>query len=490
MSTNLSSVPKLQFFDNNGNPLVGGKLFTYAAGTTTPLATYTDSTGVTPNTNPIILDSRGEANVWLDATQYKFELKTSVDALIWTVDNISNALNLSQLLANSGSAASPPYTFAADTTTGMYLAAAGQIGLSANGTPVLRSTDTQMIIGQSGGANDVDVTHFGDTAQTGNVTQTGNVIQTGNWTLTGDVNVTGAAVFNEAGADKDFRVEGDTDANLLFVDASTDRVGVGTNAPAHTLDVNVASASFRVRNATGGNDFTVKSVAGPITQIGSVANTPLQILTNDLARIHVAAAGNVGIGTTSPTNKFVVSNNGAAGLEITPDGLASNPILVSFNRSTSAYGQLSFGSDFLVFCTNGTTEQARITSAGLLQFNSGYGSVATAFGCRAWVNFDGTLVTNPASTTGIRGSGNVSSVLDNGTGDYTINFTNPMPDGNYAAVGLSKEYDNTTGTTLNLYLGKQTVANTLNANFVRVFSGTGGSGTATDGVAITVAVFR
>jgi hypothetical protein len=50
MSTNLSSVPKLQFFDANGNPLVGGKLFTYAAGTTTPLATYTDSTGLTPNT--------------------------------------------------------------------------------------------------------------------------------------------------------------------------------------------------------------------------------------------------------------------------------------------------------------------------------------------------------------------------------------------------------------------------------------------------------
>jgi hypothetical protein len=172
MSTNLSSVPKLQFFDANDNPLVGGRLYTYAAGTTTPLATFPDSTGATPNTNPIILDSRGEANVWLSATQYKFELKTAADALIWTVDNISNALNLSQLLASSGSAANPPYTFAADPTTGIYLAAAGQIGIAADGVPVLRSTDTTMIIGQSGGSDNVDLTLYGDLTLSGATKET------------------------------------------------------------------------------------------------------------------------------------------------------------------------------------------------------------------------------------------------------------------------------------------------------------------------------
>ena len=60
-------------------------------------------------------------------------------------------------------------------------------------------------------------------------------------------------------------------------------------------------------------------------------------------------------------------------------------------------------------------------------FNSGYGSVATAYGCRAWVNFNGT------GTVAIRASGNVSSITDNGTGNYTVNFTNAMPDQNYAA---------------------------------------------------------
>ena len=83
----------MQFFTANGTPLVGGRLYTYAAGTTTPLATYTDSTGTSANTNPIILDSRGEANVWLGNLLYKFTLNDSVDALIWTADNVGSILS-------------------------------------------------------------------------------------------------------------------------------------------------------------------------------------------------------------------------------------------------------------------------------------------------------------------------------------------------------------------------------------------------------------
>jgi len=90
-TTSLSPPPKLQFFDLNGAPLSGGLLYTYAAGTTTPLATYTDSTGNFANTNPIVLDSRGEANVWLGAAIYKFALYTSAGVLIWTVDNINGS---------------------------------------------------------------------------------------------------------------------------------------------------------------------------------------------------------------------------------------------------------------------------------------------------------------------------------------------------------------------------------------------------------------
>jgi hypothetical protein len=64
-----------------------------------------------------------------------------------------------------------------------------------------------------------------------------------------------------------------------------------------------------------------------------------------------------------------------------------------------------------------------------LLMNSGYGSDAVAYGCRAWVNFNGT------GTVAIRASGNVSSITDHGTGQFSINFTVAMPDTNYAAVG-------------------------------------------------------
>ena len=78
-------------------------------------------------------------------------------------------------------------------------------------------------------------------------------------------------------------------------------------------------------------------------------------------------------------------------------------------------------------------------SSGNLSFNSGYGSRATAYGCRAWVNFNGT------GTVAIRASGNVTYITDNGTGDYTVNFTTAMPDANYTAVYGSGEGTATSG---------------------------------------------
>ena len=81
-----------QFFTNSGVILSGGKLYTYAAGTTTPAATFTSSSGNTNHTNPIILDSAGRVpggEIWLSAPPYKFLLKDSNDVLIGTYDNIS-----------------------------------------------------------------------------------------------------------------------------------------------------------------------------------------------------------------------------------------------------------------------------------------------------------------------------------------------------------------------------------------------------------------
>lgn len=82
-----------QFFDNNGVILSGGKIYTYAAGTTTPQAAYTSASGTTPHANPIILDSAGRVpggEIWLtDGLVYKFVIETAAAILIGTYDNIA-----------------------------------------------------------------------------------------------------------------------------------------------------------------------------------------------------------------------------------------------------------------------------------------------------------------------------------------------------------------------------------------------------------------
>jgi hypothetical protein len=95
MAVNLSPVGGVaqQFFDNNGVPLSGGLIYTYAAGTTTPQTTYTTSAGNIAHTNPIVLDSAGRVpggETWLtNLLVYKFVLKTSASVQIWSADNIS-----------------------------------------------------------------------------------------------------------------------------------------------------------------------------------------------------------------------------------------------------------------------------------------------------------------------------------------------------------------------------------------------------------------
>lgn len=107
-----------QFFDANGVPLSGGKLYAYAAGTTTLATTYTSNTGVTANSNPIILDSAGRPpqQIWLVSDQsYKFVLTTPTDVSIWSKDNIPG------IVGSAGfSAADIPYAppFSGALTTG------------------------------------------------------------------------------------------------------------------------------------------------------------------------------------------------------------------------------------------------------------------------------------------------------------------------------------------------------------------------------------
>jgi hypothetical protein len=138
MAVNLSPVGNaFQFFSNDGLPLAGGKLQTYQAGSTTPLATYTDSSGLIANANPIILGTSGRPpeTIWLEAGFfYKFVLSDANDVVIQTYDNLYGIVD-----------AQPPA--ATPIPTGAILLWSGSIGSipagyvlcnGNNGTPDLR----------------------------------------------------------------------------------------------------------------------------------------------------------------------------------------------------------------------------------------------------------------------------------------------------------------------------------------------------------------
>jgi len=288
------------------------------------------------------------------------------------------------------------------------------------------------------------------------------------------------------------------------------------------------------QSVTATNNFTLYQPATPDGTVrlgvGNTGATTLDAVT-------VTNAGSVGIGTSSPTtilNAF--SSTAAANIRVTSQGF--NAAFSAFRYDTSANGPtlnfnkfrgtlasptavangdlagtvafLGYGgtnsrtiagingvvetytsdtniSGYLSFLTNsgGTTvtEVGRFTAAGNFQFNSGYGSVATAYGCRAWVNFNGT------GTVAIRASGNVSSITDNGVGDYTINYTNAMPDANYAVAGQG-QYDTTSATTNNTGTSISRTASAISTSSVRINTQATGSGALLDFLNVCVVIFR
>jgi hypothetical protein len=119
-----------------------------------------------------------------------------------------------------------------------------------------------------------------------------------------------------------------------------------------------------------------------------------------------------------------LNTKGTGGVIFNAGAVATPSITTTGDTNTGIFFSAADTIDF----AEGGVATGQFDSSGNFKFNSGFGSIATAYGCRAWVNFDGT------GTVAIRESGNVSSITDNGTGDYTINFTTAMPDVNYNAV--------------------------------------------------------
>jgi hypothetical protein len=163
MAVNLSPIGNSQqFFDNNGVPLNGGLLYTYQAGSSTPLATYTDINGTTANTNPIVLNASGRlANeVWLTyGFNYKFVLQNSAGSTIGTYDNIYGIVGVQTAVGTTIPAGiiSLWYGSIGSVPTGWYLCD------GSNGTPDLRDrfivgAGSTYSVGGTGGATTHTIT--------------------------------------------------------------------------------------------------------------------------------------------------------------------------------------------------------------------------------------------------------------------------------------------------------------------------------------------
>jgi hypothetical protein len=211
------------------------------------------------------------------------------------------------------------------------------------------------------------------------------------------------------------------------------------------------------------------------------------------------ASGNLGIGTSSPTGKLNVvtdnTHNGGSTFDSTGTTQA-------WFRDTDAgsnlknWGIQSSGGDFNILKANddrstGFVTPFYITTTGVLAFNSGYGSAAPAYGCRAWVNFDGT--TNTGGFCTIRASGNVTSITDNGTGDYTVNFTTAMPDANYsvaASSSIAADGTFTVPVTQTKSVGGNAIVAPTTSAVRLTTQGNGGSAGARDAEYVNVSIHR
>lgn len=148
MAKYLSPAPKFQAFDEDGVPLSGGKVYTYATGGNTPLATYTDSTGNTANANPVVLDSRGEASIWFTpGVEYRITVTDSADGAIYgPIDNVAGSVTPSAYFATLMTATQRSTLFDAiaapgGTVTGTILMSGAAVNFAA-GVTVPSATST------------------------------------------------------------------------------------------------------------------------------------------------------------------------------------------------------------------------------------------------------------------------------------------------------------------------------------------------------------
>ena len=285
--------------------------------------------------------------------------------------------------------------------------------------------------------------------------------------------VTAMDVYPHGGASVAFGAGARTDTQMLISRApssatqTTPETILVLSTPCTSTSSNIPVGQgprivFEIPDDQAGNKATGAAIAA-LKEIDSDVNsqTSLAFYTSDDdetldQNMSILSDGKVGIGTTGPNEKLEVAGN----LTLTPstknNSPSANATISNINfvgrtdntvvaKIEAIHNDNANGTDgqILFYTADNTSsaaaaEKMRIDSTGNLKFNSGFGSVGTAYGVRAWVNVNQT-------THNIRDSGNVTSVSDEGTALYKVNFTNAMPDTNYALLGTASNENNLVG---------------------------------------------
>ncbi len=239
----------------------------------------------------------------------------------------------------------------------------------------------------------------------------------------------------------------------------------------------------------GTNTAANPGITGTDTDTGLQFGTDeVNIVTGGSTRATVDSSGRLGVGTTSPAGntgtRLVLHDSSSPRLRLTNS---------TTGETASDGGEISLDGSNLhienresaaIRFYAGGSERAQLDSSGNLRFNSGYGSVTTAFGCRAWVRFDGT------GTVFINGDGGVTSISDNATGIYTINFDFTMPDTNYSVVGTTLTRSGNFGGMFSIKANTSGVPDSYTTSGVRILTSESTNGTPVDPQIVCAAIFR
>jgi len=282
----LTPSPKFQAFDELGNPAVGWKLYTYTAGTSTPKATYSNYALSATNTNPIILDARGEATVFLSGN-YKLTLTDENDVVIWSVDDVRDLTTSTTLtnatLAGTLTVTSTAVTWSGNPTHSGNHTFTNNVVINGNTTLGDSSADT-LTIAPNAVTWSNNPTHSGNHTFSGNLTINGTTPISSTWfNVTSDGRVYGTALHNNSGA-----VTGTTNQYIAS----------GKYTPTFTSVTNIASTS----NQSG---------CGKWMRVGNVVSVSVDVSVTPTAAGGISSEVGISLPIASDLPTVPALNNGS-----------------------------------------------------------------------------------------------------------------------------------------------------------------------------------